>query len=67
MKRFLFHKDSPCVKYEMEKMYLSNKKLIQYSDKNEVVSTFDVNSVKGASMLVIFGLVALGSYVINQT
>ena len=67
MKRFLFNKDSPCVKYEMEKMYLSNKKLIQYSDKKEEVSIFQQNSIAGASMVLVFGLIAVGSYVINQT
>ena len=59
VKRFLFGNNSPCVKYEMEKMYLTNKKLICRAEEKREVST--LYKYSGPAMLM-FGALAFVSF-----
>lgn len=59
----MFGKDSPCVKYEMEKMYLSNKKLICHVEEKREVSL--LYNYSGSAMI-IFGAFAMMSFVSSK-
>ena len=63
-KRFLFEVDSPCIRYQMEKMYLKNKRLICYEDENQKSKEKDSkNTVAKQSLFVVtlFGMVLMGA------
>lgn len=63
-KRFLFEVDSPCIRYQMEKMYLKNKRLICYEDGNQKSKENESkNTVAKQSLFVmtVFGMVLMGA------
>ena len=58
-KRHLFSANSPCLRYEMEKMYLTNKKLIVYEEASKG-ATFAPRFSLGVTFLSIVGIAMLG-------
>ena len=68
-KRFLFEVDSPCIRYQMEKMYLKNKRLICYEDENQKSKENESkNTVAKQSLFVmtVFGMVLMGAQIVER-